>query len=278
MKCETLQFNLPLFSDDELSADERLELREHLASCPVCRAKHAEFLSLKNDLRGLSRLEIPADLVMSVRNSVRIESKQFQRKPDSFFSETTWEWMQMRLMPYSVGTVFSLLLTVSLLYTLVVTKQASQKISEDIAANNARMVTMPGSNRISRADDEIILTKEEIAALRVPVSMESPSLNPKGALIALTRSLARGNMKDDEVTVVADVLSTGLAQIAQVVEAPRNRESMNELTDALENDGDDKPFVPANIDNRSKDMRVVFKVIWVDVDNKSLTDKKSSKK
>ena len=102
MKCETLQFNLPLFSEDELNPDELAGLKNHLVKCPVCRSKHAEFLALKNDLRILARPQMPVDLINSVKNAVRKESSQLQRNQNSIFSENTWEWLQFRVMPYSV--------------------------------------------------------------------------------------------------------------------------------------------------------------------------------
>ena len=276
MKCETLQFNLSLVSDDELNADERVELKSHLVKCPVCRSKHADFLTLKNDLRILSRPQMPADLMNSVRNAVRKESKQLQRKPNSIFSENTWEWLQFRVMPYSVGTVCATILTISFLYTLIVTQNGAHNINDQLAANNSKGVILLSPDQTT-PPDQIVWTKESYAALRVPVSMESPSLNPKGALIALTKSIVRGNMKDEEITVVADVFSTGLAQIAQIVEAPHNNDSMSKIENALQNEANDTPFVPANLDKRSNDMRVVFKIIWVDIDKKT-ENKKSSKK
>ena len=59
---------------------------------------------------------------------------------------------------------------------------------------------------ISRASDgEPALSPSSYARSRTDVSGESPSINPQGALVALTRSLVRGEMRDDEVVVVADV-------------------------------------------------------------------------
>ena len=276
MKCETLQFNLPLFSEDELNPDELAGLKNHLVKCPVCRSKHAEFLALKNDLRILARPQMPMDLMNLVKNAVRKESNQLQRNQNSIFSENTWEWLQFRVMPYSVGTVLSVILTISFLYTLIITQNGANKMNQELAANNSKGVVLLPPDQIAPTD-QIVWTKESYAALRVPVSMESPSLNPKGALIALTKSVVRGNMKDEEITVVADVFSTGLAQIAQIVEVPRGNDSMSKIENALQNEPNEAPFVPSNLDKRSDDIRVVFKIIWVDVDKKPEI-KKSSKK
>jgi hypothetical protein len=72
-------------------------------------------------------------------------------------------------------------------------------------------------------------------------------------------------MKDNGVTFVADVFQDGLAQITQMVEAPRSRQSMEDLSRALEND---PAFVPADLDNRSNKMQVVFRIQVVDVNDK----------
>lgn len=98
------------------------------------------------------------------------------------------------------------------------------------------------------------------------IAGESPSINPRGALVALTKSLVRGEMHDDEVVVVADVFSNGLAQIAEVVEPSRDRRAVSELQKALESDPSFAPFVSADVDQRSETpIRVVLKIQNVDV-------------
>lgn len=72
-------------------------------------------------------------------------------------------------------------------------------------------------------------------------------------------------MNDDEVVVVADVFSNGLAQIAEVVEPTNNWNTVNELEKALDSDPDYAPFVPSQSDRRSDTVRVIFKIQRVDV-------------
>jgi hypothetical protein len=100
------------------------------------------------------------------------------------------------------------------------------------------------------------------------VAGESPSVNPQGALVALTRSLVRGEMKDDEVTVVADVFGNGLAHIAEVVEPSHDRNAVAELQKALQSDPAFAPFVSADLDQRSDPVRVVLKIQNVNVSTK----------
>lgn len=285
MKCEDIQFSLPLFADDDLPAAEKFSLEAHLAQCPVCREKHAQYVALKNNLRGLSQPLIPADLTYSLRSAVALQINQPPSKRNSYLSENFREWLQYRLMPYGVGTFASLIFVVMFLAAMLSTKNATNKIDEIAALNQKPAIILTNSNsKFNEFGDPIYrdlsldLTYESFAAQRVPVSYESPSLNPKGALVALTKSLARGKMHDDEVVVVADVFSNGLAQISQVVEPPSNRQSLEELEKALQNDPTYAPFVPAKFDNRSDVIRVVFKIQRVDVTDETPQVKKSSRK
>ena len=283
MKCEDLQLSLPLFADDDLPPGEKSNLEAHLAKCPVCRARYAEIVFLRNDLRNLSAPQIPENLVYSVRSAVAAELNQPPGKGKSIFSDDFREWLQYRLMPYGVGTFASLIFVVMFLAATLSTKNATDKINE-IAALNSRpaLVTTDSNSNIAYQtynyrDLSLDLTNEEVAAERFPVAYESPSLSPKGALVALTKSLVRGKIQDDEVVVVANVFSDGLAQITEIVEAPKNRHSLEEIEKALQNDPAYAPFVPAKLDKRSDVVRVVFKIQTVNVDNEP-TAKKPSRK
>jgi len=109
------------------------------------------------------------------------------------------------------------------------------------------------------------LSASDYAKTRLDISSESPSVNPQGALIALTKSLVRGGMKDDEVVVVADVFGNGLARISEVIEPSRDSRAIAELQKALESDPAYSPFVTANLDKRSDSVRVVLRFQSVDV-------------
>ncbi len=105
----------------------------------------------------------------------------------------------------------------------------------------------------------------DYAQSRMAVSAESPSVNPQGALIALTKSLIRGGMKDEEVVVVAEVFSSGLAKVTEVVEPSQDRNAIRELKKALQSDAAYSPFVPAVMENRPENMVVVLKFQSVNV-------------
>jgi hypothetical protein len=267
MKCEDLQLNLPLYTDDVLNADERAALDAHLAACPLCRQKLADFQTLRNSLRAFSRAEIPAQTLNSARAAIAAQTSGFARRPQlRFFSDEFREWLQMRVMPYGVGAFASLILGFALLYSLLSAAsqfepRAELTRNDSFAASSVLLANANPNGARNNAD----MTPTEYAQTRMAIAGESPSINPQGALVALTKSLVRGDMKDEEVVVVADVFGNGLAQIAEVVEPSRDRLAVLELEKALKNSSADAPFVPANLDGRSDTVRVVLKIQSVNV-------------
>ncbi|MDQ3178917.1 MAG: zf-HC2 domain-containing protein [Acidobacteriota bacterium] len=264
MKCENLQLNLSVYLDDILTDEERTTVDEHLARCPLCRQKLADFQALRQDLRVLSRPELPNDLLTAVRSRLRQEVKSTRK---SIFTEGFREWLQMRLMPYSVGTVLSLVLGVMLLWTLLSAVNFTEQNAELAKYQPIKQSTVMLTNSNSNVKtNEFELSAADFAAARLSVSGDSPSVNPQGALVALTKSFVRGKMKDDEVIVVADVFGDGLAQISEVIKPSRDLQAVRELQKALKTNPDyAPPFVPANLDQRSNTVRVVLRLQRVDV-------------
>ncbi len=268
MKCENLQFNLSVYLDDILSIEERASADEHMAQCPLCRQKAAEFQSLRNSLRMLPRPEMPNDLLVLVRNRVALEADTIERKPASVFTEDFRRWMLMRFMPYSVGTVVSVALTFGLLWALLLNPSSIAQNNEVARLQPISKSTVLLANANPEADSgDYELSAPDFDMPRLAISGESPSVNPQGALIALTKSFVRGKMEDDEVVVVAEVFGNGLARIDEVVEPSRNRRAVRELENALKSDPNyAPPFVPAYLDQRSDTVRVVLKIQSVNVD------------
>lgn len=273
MKCEDLQLNISLYADNDLTAEEQAVMEEHLVHCPPCRVKLSQFQALRNDLRALPRPVISPDLVYSVRSSIAAELKA--QSNQTFQISSQWrEWLQLRFMPYAIGTAVSLLIGISFLLTLDSARQNTEKTLEIARVNTSRSTGSANTTPLYTSEEPII-SNEELVAMRTPVSSESPSLNTKGALLALTKSIVRGKMKNNEVTLVADVFGNGLAQITEVVEAPQSQQSLEQLSNALENDEEYAPFVSADMDKRSNVVRVVFKIQRVDVFDKKPAKKKS---
>jgi len=104
------------------------------------------------------------------------------------------------------------------------------------------------------------VTPEVFAASRAPFAEQSPSLDPDGALAALTREYAHPNDNDveaDDMIVVADVFSNGSASLADVVQPPKDKRMLDEFESALRQNA---AFVKASYDRRPDTMRVVFTV------------------
>ncbi len=242
-------------------------LEVHLAQCPLCRQKLADMQETRNDLRVLARPMMPSHVLNSVKFAVAAELEATNPSPQFYvFNETFGEWMRRNLMPFGIGTFASLALGMMFLWSLM-------SSVNDIQPNNSLAQNQPFSDKTvlmananpNQINDNFDLTPTQYAATRVSVAGESPSINPQGALIALTKSLMRGEMKDEEVVVVADVFGNGLAQITEVVEPSKNRHAVYELEQALKTDSNYAPFVPANIDHRSDSVRVIFKIQSVNV-------------
>jgi hypothetical protein len=258
MKCESLQLNLPLYMDSELHDEERTVLEEHLANCPGCEQRLEEFRSLRSSLRALERPSIPLGVSYSVRQAVAAAAE----RDDSLISRGARRWFSKWLVPSSVGTFASVLGGIMFLWLLALGNIGGPSFG--LARQTGPTMLLANSDP-KRSRDNLDLTPSEYAQTRLDIAGESPSVNPNGALIALTRSLVGGEMKDDEVVVVADVFGNGLARISEVVEPSHDHRAVAELEQALKSDPAYAPFVPADFDKRSDSIRVILKIQSVDV-------------
>jgi len=274
MKCEDLQFNLPIYFDEALNETERANLDAHLVSCPVCRQKLADFQNIKNNLRVMPRPMMSADLLNSVRAAVAYELET--PEPKRIFSEDFRRWLQMSFMPYTVGVATTFLFMFLLLSAMLSGANSTQ--TTQVARNESSKIMLVNSNTSSdftfTETEEKLITQQDFARNRMAVSGESPSLNPTGAIVELTKSLVRGKMKGDEFVVVADVFDNGLARIAEVVESPQDLQTIEELNKAFNADADNAPFLPASLDHRASEVRVIFKIQLVDVQTSKPKNKK----
>ncbi|MBA3351063.1 MAG: zf-HC2 domain-containing protein [Blastocatellia bacterium] len=259
-KCEELKFDLPLYLDGSLSSDLRSAIDSHLPECPLCRQKVSEFEGLSMGLKAVPRLAAPHDLIASIRASVATQLSPKHNAPMFQLIDQPKRWIDAWLLPSSIGAMATLLLGFTLLSFFF--------NSQPVPLSASSRPLTPSSTSVFLANN-LDLSPDEYAGTRLAISGESPSINPRGALVALTRSLVRGEMRDDEVVVVADVFGNGLAQIAEVVEPSHDRRAIEELQKALQSDPAFAPFVPANMDNRSDSVRVIFKIQSVNVSTSS---------
>ena len=262
MSCQETQQALSLYVDDELAQTARAACDEHLRECPLCRAELAELRAVSRELASLACPLPPPDLASSISDALQIEAAARERQPVLPPAVRLARWLRPRLMPYAVGSFASVLLFTMMFNALRPHMRALAEAS--LAAREAETasyriiyVGTPGPD-ISEP-----ITPELFAAQRAAVGVESPSLNPRGALAALTRDKSHGHDEgEDDMIVVADVFSNGRASLADVVHPPRDRRMLDEFKDALRKNA---AFVPAYYDRRPETMRVVFVVQKVDV-------------
>lgn len=256
MKCEESQKALSPYLDGALARESCDALGEHLGVCPVCRGR---LEGLRSVVRALSLVERPAppvNLAVSITQAIVIERAARRATPSLSLSARVAQWAGPRVMPYAVGAIYSMLLFVCVLgalrqqFQMLRNLAEAQRLEEGLPYN-ITWVETPGEYDVTRP-----LSPALSVAARAAFTSESPTLNPRGALAALTLSPPNaGSPDEDDMIVVADVYSNGSASLAAVVEPPRNRHMIDEFQDALRKN---PAFVPAALDRRPQTMRVVF--------------------
>ena len=261
MTCEETTQQLSQFIDDVLSPSLRASVEGHLDACPVCRAHVAEYRSVSRSLRQLSRPVTPVDLASSINSALMIEAAAQRQSPKRSWAERLSLWLEPRLMPYGVGSFASVVLFAAMFIGLSPHFMALQQASRQLS-------TVLVFQESTGYDLNQPVTSQDFSNRRAPYAEQSPSLNPGGALAALTSSYAQPheNQQGDDMIVVADVFSNGSASLADVVQAPRDRQMLADFEVALRQSA---AFVPASYDRRPDTMRVVFTVQKVDVRERS---------
>jgi Putative zinc-finger len=258
MSCQETTELLSQYIDDELSLSARVAIDSHLDRCPVCRSHVAELRAISRGLWQLARPVQPADLVSSISDALMIEAAARRQTPELSLGQRLATWLEPRLMPYGIGSFASVILFISMFTALTPHFIALQQ-----AARQSNSV-------FARYDLNRPVTPEDFSANRAPFAALSPSLDPDGALAALTKSYAHPHADvsedADDMVVVADVFSNGSASLADVMQAPRDRQMLADFELALRQSA---AFVPASLDRRPDTMRVVFTVQKVDVLDRS---------
>jgi hypothetical protein len=263
MDCKETSQLVSQYIDDVLSLPIRVSVDEHLDTCPVCRAHVAELRRISRSLRSLSRPVAPAGLASSITDALMIEAAAQRQSPEPSFRERIVLWLEPRLMPYSISSFTSVILFISMFAAFRPHFVALQ----DAAIQSSTLQAFQAS---AHYDLNQPVTPEDFSAARAPFAEQSPSLDPGGALAALTGTYAHPHsdlrQEADDMVVVADVFSNGSAALADVVQAPRDRQMLADFEVALRRSA---AFVPASWDRRPDTMRVVFTVQKVDVRDRS---------
>ncbi|HEV7890566.1 MAG TPA: zf-HC2 domain-containing protein [Pyrinomonadaceae bacterium] len=252
MSCQESQKSFSPYLDGVLPRGVVDTLDEHLSVCPVCRHQLEATRSLVRGLSLVTRPAPPANLAGDIRASLVIERAARAASEPAPLHERAALWLKLRLMPYAVGAVYSMILFVAVFGALRQQLIVLRNLAEARYLEEGRPAFADGRGY----DVTRPLSPDLAVAARAPFTSESPTLNPRGALAKLTLAPASdGNPEDDDMIVVADVYGNGTASLAEVVEPPRNRRMVEELQDALRKN---PAFVPASLDRRPQTMRVVF--------------------
>ena len=264
MSCDEIQESLSLYFDDTLTVDARSACDRHLDVCPVCRARLSELRSITRSLGMLAAPAMPADLVNSVNRAILAEADVRQYRTQITFGDVVRGWLQPLPVRYAFSSLASILLFgavfLSLRPHMIALHEAALAFDE-----TAMIREIPDFMSVGYDINQPI-SPQSYSALRSPFNAESPSLNPSGALAMLSWSPLQvrnhKNQDSDDMVVVADVFSNGVASLADVVQAPRDRRMLQNFQRALRQDA---AFVPASLDRRPDTMRVIFSVQRVDV-------------
>lgn|ERR1041385_3542096 len=256
MTCEDIRQTLSPYVDDCVSLPTRVAIDEHLDRCPVCRAEAVELRSLTRGLKMMARPIPPAGLAETITDLLTIEAAARQA-PKLSFSRRVARFLEPRLMPYSVGSFASVIL-----FFLMFTALRPHFVAlREAALNNGGLYEVRAVSAVPGYDLSRPVASESFAASRAPFGEESPSIDPGGALAALTRLNSpqhpnyNHNADADDMIVRVTVFSNGAASLSDVVKPPRDRRMLDEFESALRQNA---PFVQASYDRRPDTMSVVL--------------------
>ena len=264
MLCEETRQSLSLYVDDCVSLPTRVAVDEHIDRCPVCRDEVIELRALRRRLSLMTPPAPPSDLAATISDALAIEAAARRQQPTPSLAQRITKIVEPWVMPYSAGSFASVLMFFLMFMALrphfVALREAAAQQRSSVF-----VITADGGFDLYQP-----ITPEGFAASRGSVTVESPTLNPGGALAALTTSYARPRAHatgdPDDMIVVTNVFSNGSASLADVVQPPRDKRMLTEFESALRQDA---AFVPASLDRRPDTMRVVFAVQKVDVDDRN---------
>jgi hypothetical protein len=262
MKCSELQLEISLFADGVALTDP--SITAHLAACGECRTAMEESRILVHDLRSLSEAGSSRSLNSKIKTAIRHEKEQAVRLP--FVSTHMRDWLMLRLMPVTVGVATTLILTFGSLTAMLSSIEDNARAIETASMAPRQEALMLAADTTTGVADMVMwVSPADYAMSRRDVSQESPSINPNGTLIALSRSLLPSIPHNDEIVVVADVDSNGRAYISETVGTGGDGELLARLERAFGASGPGAPFVPASFDGRPGMVRTVFRFHTVDV-------------
>src|ERR1043165_2215065 len=192
MLCEETRQSLSQYVDDCVSLPARVAIDDHLDRCPVCRDEAIELRALRRRLSLLTPPTPPSDLAATISNALAIEAAARRQQPPPSLGQRIARFIEPWVMPYSAGSFASVLM-----FFLMFTALRPHFVALREAAAQQRgsvLEVQPLGYDLPQP-----VTAAGLAADRAPFAVVSPTLDPGGALAALTVSYARphGNLDGD---------------------------------------------------------------------------------
>ncbi|MFP4974054.1 zf-HC2 domain-containing protein [Paenibacillus sp. CN-4] len=134
MECKLAVSMMHDYLDDDLPGEQQRELKEHLLSCPECRAKFKELEQtdmLLFSMRHQSPAAVPDDMAARIMNALPAPKKQSR----------LWTWVKH----HPALTAASMFLVVMLMSTLTLWNQENQLV---IRGNDLDQVVIKGNSVI----------------------------------------------------------------------------------------------------------------------------------
>lgn len=257
MNCEEIRIELSL----ESCSNDPVVLA-HLDKCPNCRTARDEFGELRTQLTLLAKPQY------SLRNEYKLREAIATELADTrqtiWFDRSFMQWTGTKILPVFAGTVASLVIGFGLLGFLFSDMNRTSTVAGSRSSQVDRTI-IASSNASPRNEGSDPIFPDEYARNRMQFAAESPSVNPQGSLVSISNALRAEGRSPDGVVVVANVFGDGLARIEEVVSPTKSRKAIDDLQKALDADLGDAPFVPASLDGRSDNVRVVLRFQQVDV-------------
>jgi hypothetical protein len=212
----------------------------------------------------MTRPTPPPYLAETITDLLTIEAAARRQAPKPPLGIRIARFLEPRLMPYTVGS-FASVIMFFLMFTALRPHFVALREAALHGSGNVLMVhTIEPGYDLHRA-----ITPEDMARFRADleklrannVSELSPTLDPGGALAALSRSYAHPHLHAgyyadaDDMIVVTDVFSNGAASLAYVVQPPRDKQMLDDFESALRQT---PAFVKSSLDRRPDTMRVVI--------------------
>jgi|GEM_PF-1024637 len=103
MICLDMQERLSAYLDGDLSPEEMKEVAGHLSGCESCQAVLTELRQVRDALRSLPEVEVPADLHSSIMERLRPHMKQKKEKKWFFFRIDVKSWGYRQWIPVTAA-------------------------------------------------------------------------------------------------------------------------------------------------------------------------------